>query len=320
MRALEGASRMISLALAGACLAASGAPGKAVQADPYAIFATARAQWETARYPSQVSYTIAITVTHNGRISAAHYHSYYDSVENRVDVNAISDEEVANPYTPHGISVFFQPPIGPHIPLSSPERTFDYLGVPVLAPNYSFGIANFAPRAPDANDPELIAEIRRKFCDPAPSRNAPPDSGLKTIASVEIVRRTYVIELNGIIQIGGHRDYDLRLRPISDPGRYRLREVWVDAQTFATDKLVSQGNFTQGGMTGITWTVDFRQINGAPYLASESTTQSFRLTRRAYDSATITFTDVTPKRALPIMRIASFTVNRESGVPALLEP
>jgi hypothetical protein len=310
---------MIALALAGACLAASAAPAAARQTDPYAIFAAARTHWETARYPSQVAYTVAVTVSHDGSISAAHYHSYYDSVENRVDVNAVSDEEIANPYTPHGISVFFSP-FGGHIPLSSPERTFDYLGVPVLAPNYSFGIAGSVPHSPDANSSELVAEIRREFCDPAPSRNTPPDSGLKTIATVEIVRRAYVIELSGVTQIGGHPDYDLTLRPISEPGRYRLREVWVNAQTFATDKLVSQGNFTQGGMTGITWTVEFRQINGAPYLAFETTTQSFRLTRRAYDSATITFTDVTPKRAPAMMRIADFAVNPESGVPALREP
>jgi len=277
-------------------------------------------RWETARYPSQVSYTIAITVTHNGRSSAAHYHSYYDSVENRVDVNAISDEQVANPYTPHGISVFFQPPLGPRIPLSAPQHTFDYLGVPVLAPNYSFGIANVVPRTDNPNDLELVAEIRREYCDPAPSRPAQTDAKLKTIASIEIVRRAYIISLSGIVQINGHADYDLALRPISDAGRYRLREVWIDSQTFATDKLISQGNFTEGGMTGVKWTVEFQQINGAPYLASETTTQSFRLTRRAYDSATISFADLTPKQGPPIMRMASFAVNRESGVPPLREP
>jgi hypothetical protein len=310
---------MIFLALAGACLAGSGAPPPPALTDPYAIFAAARTHWETARYPSQVSYTVAVTVRHNGTNSEAHYHSYYDSVENRVDVNAVSDEEIAHPYTPHGIDVFFTP-FGAHIPLSSPERTFDYLGVPVLAPNYSFGIASSVPHAPDANNLELVAEIRREFCDPAPSKNAPPDSGLKTIASIEIVRRAYIIELNGLTRINGHADYDLGLRPISDPGRYRLREVWVDAQTFATDRLVSQGNFTEGGMTGIRWTVDFRDINGAMYVASETTTQSFTVARRAYDSAAIAFTDLRSHRAPPIMRISNFAVNEESGVPALREP
>jgi len=310
---------MIGLALAGACLTGSGATVRATLTDPYAIFAAARTHWETARYPSQLGYTVAITVRHNGAVSQAHYHSYYDSVENRVDVNAVSDEEIAHPYTPHGISVFFSP-FGGHIPLSAPENTFDFLGVPVLAPNYSFGIANFVPHTSEANDPELVAEIRREFCDPMPSNRVSLDAGLKTIASIEVVRRTYIIGLNGITKINGHADYDLALRPVSDAGRYRLRELWVNVQTFATDRLVSQGNFTEGGLTGVPWTVEFTQINGAPYVASESTAQSFRLARRAYDSASIAFTALRPARAPAAMRVAGFAVNRESGVPALREP
>jgi hypothetical protein len=260
-----------------------------------------------------------VTVRHNGISSQAHYHSYYDSVENQIEVDAMSDEEVAHPYTPHGISVFFTP-FGAHIPLSSPEQTFDYLGVPVLSPSYSFGIAASGAHGPDANGLELVAEIRREFCDPGPPGRLPPDTGLKTIASIEIVRRVYVIRLSGTTTVHGHRDYDLTLRPVSEPGRYRLREVWIDARTFATDRLVSQGNFTQGGMTGVKWTVEFQQIDGAPYLASETTTESFKLTRRAYDSATVAFTDITPKHAPALSRMASFAINRESGVPALREP
>lgn len=310
---------MIVLALAGACLAGSAPPARAALSDPYAIFAAARTHWEAARYPPQVAYTVAVTVRHNGTTSQAHYHSYYDAVENRVDVNAVSDEEIAHPYTPHGISVVFTP-FGARIPLSAPEQTFDYLGVPVLAPNYSFGIANYVPKTAAENDLELVAEIRREFCDPAPSRLAQPDAKLKTIASIEVVKRAYIIALNGVVQLNGHADYELALRPVSDPGRYRLREVWVNAQTFATDRLLSQGNFTQGGMTGVMWTVDFRQINGAPYLASETTAQSFRLVRRAYDSATIAFTGITPTRSPASLRIASFGVNAQTGVPALREP
>lgn len=310
---------MISLALAGACVVGAGASAQTALTDPYAIFAAARTHWETARYPTQVAYTVTVTVRHKGVASEAHYHSYYDSVENRVDVNALSDEEIARPYTPHGISVFLQP-FGARIPLSSPEHTFDYLGVPVLAPNYSFGIAASAAHAPDANNAELVTEIRREFCDPAPPRNGTADSGLKTIAAIEIVRRAYVIVLHGITQVNGHADYDLGLLPIAAPERYRLREIWIDARTFATDRLVSQGNFTHGGMTSVKWMVDFREINGAPYLASETTTQSFRLGRRSYDSATIAFSDITAKRAPPIMRISTFAVNADSGVPPLREP
>src|SRR5579872_2233859 len=102
---------MIDLALAGTCLMGhqrNGGPATLLK-DPYAIYADARTHWEIAQYPPQLSYTVGITVTKHGVASQAHYHSYYDSLTNRVSVNAVSDEEIAHPYTPHGISVFFRP-------------------------------------------------------------------------------------------------------------------------------------------------------------------------------------------------------------------
>jgi hypothetical protein len=309
---------MMYLALAGACLMGS-APAAPILHDPYAIFAAARTHWEIANYPSQLSYTVGVSVSRRGVTSEAHYHSYYDSLVNRVNVTAVSDEELAHPYTPHGISIFFSP-FGAHIPLSSPEHTFDYLGVPLLAPNYSFGISTYVPRDPDANSAELVAEIRRDFCDPPPVKRPMPDSGLKTIANIDVVRRSYIITLNGITALNGHKDYDLTLRPIRDPGRYRLRQLWIDTGSFATDKLISQGNFTEGGMTGVQWTVLFHQVNGVSYLASERTEQPFVISRRAYDSATIAFTDITTKRIPPIMQMSDFALNEQTALPPLTEP
>jgi hypothetical protein len=287
--------------------------------DPYAIFAAARTRWETARYPAQLSYTVAVTVVRRGIESEAHYHSYYNSVANGVTVAGVSDEEVANPYTPHGIDTFLNL-FGGRIPLSSPQHTFDYLGVPVLSPNYSFGISTYTPHNAGANEAELVAEIRREFCDPPPVDRPPLDSGLKTIATVEVIRRSYIITLSGITPLNGHKDYDLVLRPIRDPGHYRLRQIWIDTQSFATDKLISQGNFSQGGMTGVPWTVLFQAIDGVQYIASEHTEQPFVLTRRTYDSATVTFTAIIAKLIPPIMQLSTFAVDRETGVPPLTEP
>src|SRR5690348_16928574 len=115
---------MIALALAGACLTGTAQHAPAVLLkDPYAIFAAARTHWEIARYPSQLSYAVGISVTKNGVVSEAHYHSYYDSLTNHISVNAVSDEELAHPYTPHGINIVANV-LGGSIPLSAPERTF----------------------------------------------------------------------------------------------------------------------------------------------------------------------------------------------------
>jgi len=73
-------------------------------ADPYAIFARARQYWEAARYPAQVSYNVVVSVKRTGVSSSAHYRSYYDFQTRAVKVIAVTDEELAHPYTPHGIN------------------------------------------------------------------------------------------------------------------------------------------------------------------------------------------------------------------------
>jgi hypothetical protein len=292
-----------------------------VLSDPYAVFAAARGRWESARYPAQIAYTVKVTVSRRGIASVAHYHSYYDAIANRVNVVAVSDEEIDHPYTPHGINTFFSP-FGLHIPLSSPQHTFDYLGVPVLSPNYSFGINTYVPHAADdVNSEDLVRQIRREFNDPAPPRRRVPESaGLKTIASIEVIRRAYVITLDPLTGVGGHTDYHLHLRPLRDPGRYRLRELWVDTRSFVTDKLVTQGNFARGGMTGVPWMIVFRQINGAPYIESEHTDASFIIERHSYDTATVAFESITPYRVSAFMQLSTFTINPQTGVPPLTEP
>jgi len=129
--------------------------------DPYAIFAKARQHWEAAHYPAQMSYNVVITVTHADKESTAHYRSYYDARSDVVTVMAAADEELAAPYTPHGINTFLNL-FGSHIPISAPQRTFDYLGVPVLAPNYAFGMVESAQAAgPDTQS--LVNEIRGEY-------------------------------------------------------------------------------------------------------------------------------------------------------------
>lgn len=173
--------------------------------------------------------------------SAAHYHVYYDSTTDKVTVKGVSDEEAAHPYTPHGINTFFNV-FGGQIPLSAPQQTFDYLGVPLLAPNYSFGIADYIPAASQIDSEALVAEIRREFHDPARPGPPPSATSLKTIASIEVVRRRYVITLAGIVPLQGNDDYDLHLTPLSDPGgceRYGLTFVHLPPTNSAVRETLS---------------------------------------------------------------------------------
>lgn len=58
-------------------------------------------------------------------------------------------------------------------------------------------------------------------------------SGLKTIASVSVYANpAYDISLVGTELIDGNSAYHLQLRPLSDPERHNLRDLWVDVNTF----------------------------------------------------------------------------------------
>lgn len=290
--------------------------------DAYAVFARARQYIEAARYPGQLAYGVTIAVSKRGTTSAAHYHSYYDSTNGAIRVIGESDEELAHPYTPHGIDTYLNLfGSGKGVPLSAPQRTFDFLGVPVLAPNYSFGIAPLIPHEAVRDDNALVDQIRREFHDPAKRATASTGAaGIKTIASVESIKRTYSMRLSGMKAVNGHDDYHLLLHPLREPERYRLRQMWIDAASFAVDRLVTQGNFVFGGVVNVPWTISFRQIGGAPYIESERTATQFAVFRHAYDSATITFENIAPATIPAYMRWSRFAPNPETGVPPLLEP
>ena len=286
---------------------------------PYAIFARTEAYWQSARYPKELSYGIVVSVWERGNQSVAHYHSSYDARTDKVRIAAVSDEELAHPYTPHGIN-FSIKILNGGIPASAPQRTFDYLGVPVLAPNYSFTLRATPPLTVEMDGADLVREIRREFHDPAPPGHVQPDTGLKTIAVVTSISSHYVVRLKDVESVDAHNDYHLTLQPIHEPEKYRLRDVWVNASSFATDKLVTQGNFLYGGMGGVPWTVSFEEISGAPYIASEYTESAFSLDQYHYDAARITFEDVKPEAAPPFSNLRTFDVNALTGVPPLLEP
>jgi hypothetical protein len=289
---------------------------------PYAIFAKARYAWERAMYPPELSYSVTVTVVRGAVHSIARYHAFYDSRRNLVRTNGVSDQELAHSYTPHGINTFLNL-FGGSIPLSAPQRTFDYLGVPLLAPNYSFGIAPYVAVFTGMDSMQLVNEIRKEFHDPAPIRRQTTTQGngrLKTIAVVNVSHRRYIITLGGMAEVNGHADYVLLLHPVSDPATYRLRRLWIDARTFATDALVTQGNFTAPGLSNVSWTVQFKQIGGAPYIASEQSRSAFAIDRRSYDGATLTFTNIVPRSIPAFANLATFATNSATAPDTLTEP
>jgi len=275
-----------------AALTLVSAPGKL---DAYEIFARAREYWESQHYPQMLQYDVAVRVVEGRTVRIERYASGYDDENATIAFDPISDEERAHPFRPHGINLVI-----PGLNVSKPQTPVDYLGVPILAPNYSFGIGTtpLTPPPQPPTDAELVREIRAEFHDPNPRwKPAPspsPDTRLHEIAEVVSKERNYQITLAGVDAVDGSEAYHLKMRPLRDPGRYRLRDLWVDTATFAPRKLLEALNFVNGPGTTVPWSVTFADTGGALYIATETALAPMRYRRITYSQASVSVENVRP--------------------------
>lgn len=278
-------------------LARAGAP------DPYQIYDRARAVWAASSYPPYVSYTIDVSVNDHGVVKQNHYRALYDTSRNRVFVDTVSEEEHVDPHVPNGVNFSLEPKRQQRTlfkrRVGRPESAVDFLGVPMLAPNYSFGVVTFVPKVAetDADRAALVEEIRREFKDPMTPQKAAElnrGTGLQQIASVVSAQRDYRITYDGIEPIDGTPCYHLSLRPVHPSDQLRLRELWVDQATFAIRRIQTDGNFENDRYP---WTIDVATIDGAEYLVSEQTKRPVSDGPHTYQSAEVSFQGMAPAAA-----------------------
>jgi hypothetical protein len=267
--------------------------------DPYQIYARTCAAWESQQYPAFLSYVVVVNVDDKGVAKANHYNASFDSVHDRIYTNVVSDEEQLDPHDPNGINMSIDPKRQFQTlfkkRVGRPETAVDYLGVPMLAPNYSFGIARFVPQVVSSQPDQtaLVQQIRAQFNDPMPPQQAQAlanAAGLQEIGRVESKNRDYVIAYDDVESIDGHDTYHLSLRPSHPSTRLRLREIWIDTQTYATTKLVTQGNFANDS---VPWLITFARVDGVQYIATEDALKPVSVGRYTYDRATISFQAIT---------------------------
>ncbi|HET6276162.1 MAG TPA: hypothetical protein VFE16_09570 [Candidatus Cybelea sp.] len=269
-------------------------------ADPYQIFARARAYWHQQTYPPLLEYTVAVTVFEGGSVKTERYWSAYDSVNQQVAVDSVSDYEQAHPtYAARGFN-FAGHGQGYDIPFLShllkPQPPTDYLGVPVLTPNYTFGLAQIPPTNAVTPDPmEVVGEVRASFRDPSPTDRPSPSAPPGTLPIIEketAYDRTYRVTLDGVEAIYGVSAYHLKLQALRDPGRYRLEELWVDTRTFAPIQLVERFNFVEGPGTRVPWRVRFANVDGELYIYDEAALAPMRYDGLVYPQASVAFENI----------------------------
>jgi hypothetical protein len=285
--------------------------------DPEAIFFRASDVASLESCPSRIEYTIAVTASVNGRQQQNHYKATYLPGEDYLHVFAFSSEEQQAAETPHGTNVVITLP--GNLPLTGLSRAFtnavnhddavtDLLGVPDLKPLYSFGLRRRnrgRDDNPDTTDPR------------SPSATSAGTS-LRTIGTTYARSRDYIVELLGIETLEGHQTYHLRLTPVRQPDRFRIRELWVDSSSFATVQLLSDGNFSAGPSTKSRWLTTYRDISGCNIIDSETALDVLNFGRnRKYNQTTLTFTVNDNSDAY---RTPELIFRRPEGSDDLVEP
>jgi hypothetical protein len=288
--------------------------------DPYAIYARAQAYWVAQRYPQTLAYRVVVRIVEGGKERTERYETRYDATADAIDVDPVSDYERENPVRPSGMnfSLFGFYRIGKPLP------QVDFLGVPRLAPTYSFGMAPFVP-APEPtpfNSAALVEQIRRDFNDPDPRATptpTPPANPL-VIAVVVAAHRNYAISLAGQETVDGHDCYHLKLRALHDPGKYRLRDLWIDERTYAAWRLRVAINFLAGPGTKIPWTVTFTDTGDAHYIDQENADVPMAVAGEIYTQTTVRFEDVRAggdeASPMPLQLPLQNTLEEPTPVPA----
>ncbi len=260
--------------------AASASPS-ALPADPEGerIFEAARRAWDGSAYPRYTTYTVGVRYQRGSRWISRHYATYEDMRRNLVFARDFSPEEEADPKTPHGANVS----IGPFV--INREHAEDPIGPLALGINQDYGISPTGTAIKALNDAEDVANA----------------SDLPVIGQTSTKVRDYEVRLIGTETApdGALLDH-LGLTPLHDPKRLKVREMWVDAKTYVVRSLLLASNFNSSPLAGVAWRVDYKIVDGAPYLDTERAQAP--VTYRGQGTlrdVTIAFTDVKELAHLP---------------------
>ncbi len=254
------------------------------------LFAAARRARSESAYARYAVYATVVSF----RNGAHHVVATWDTVEDlrRRIVHAHSQrrEEAANPHVPHGTNIgvtagragpiYGMPPKGQIV---TQEPTDDPVGQLSFAVDQDFGLALTAPPISASADMGQVA--------------ATP-STLPTIGRTGTVARTYDVTDLGDLAEDGVALHHLGLRPLRDPYRYRLRELWLDAKSALPVRAVVSGVGNRRPLDTTPWRVDFKQLDGGTYIARETALAPLDTGGGRLDDVTITFAELRPTNRL----------------------
>lgn len=231
---------------------------------PDALFARAIDVVANDATPPYATYTVTVSVTTDGKRVVNSWKTTEDITHGIVLASAFSEEEHANPTTPHGVNVVarrkfqlsaprsFNAGIDPSTNLSlnsnpvNPERTGDAVGPVALAVDQNYGLT--PPRTYRvANDERTVV--------------AGADE-LAVIGRTGKALPRYRVALLDTDDGIAH----LELTPLRDAYHNRLRELWIDVQTAYVVEAIVQGVGDRPPFDRVRWDVTFDRAQGATYV------------------------------------------------------
>ena len=281
-----------SAALCGAGRRAAPTPDPAEFAAPTAadrLFDAARAARSQASYPHYAVYATVLRFRSGGHAVTSTWDTIEDVRRRVVHSQSLRREEAANPHVPHGIN--FGIAAGPGGPgaepekgeVLNPERDDDPIGQLTFAVDQDFGLALSATPITASRDMGDVANAQVP---------------LFRIGRTGTVVRTYEVTDLGDVAENGTTMHHLALRPLRDPQRYRLRELWSDAKTSVPVRAVVAGVGNHGPLDDVRWRVDFAQVDGGTYVTRETALEALDSGAGRLDDATISFEDLRTTNAL----------------------
>ena len=275
-----------ALAFLGAGPAPSPSPTSDAAAD--SLFAHAKEYWRARTDVPFLRYGALVRYEHDRHVFDNWWDAYERTSDKALGLTPLVDAAENNrrlggvPFSIFGLKIFDTNPD------AEPIRLDD----PLIDPTSSFGVLGRGNGASAAAPRQLGIGV-------VPEPAASPE--FREITSVEVSSRVYRIAIAGTEHVDGIDAIHLTFVPLRDPAINRLRDLWLDPQTYRTIRETVQGILDGKPYDGVKWTVRYTLVDGREYvqqlIADEPLHFGFETTisKFEYDFVDYHFPDSVPK-------------------------
>ena len=264
-------------------------------ADPSAadlLFTRAREARSQSAYANYAVYATVVRFRRGTHTIASTWDTVEDLRRRIVHARSLSREEAAHPHTSRGTNLAIS--LGPsgvpgpgELPkvgrILNPAPPDDGIGQLTFAADQDFGLALNAPPIGATAD---MSQVSKSV------------TTLTQIGRTGTITSTYEVSDLGDVDDGGVALHHLGLRPLREPRRFRLRELWTDAKTSLPVRAVVAGIGNHAPLQDVSWRVEFAQIEGGTYLLRETALAPLDTSRGRLDDVTIAFEQLRPTNRL----------------------